>query len=337
MAGRGRRLRRDMENMARKLSGRQAGGVRRALRCAPALIAGFLVIAGVSALPSPVQAQQILVMVQGQPITSFDVTQWIKLMRLTEGRSLSQKQALDELIDQRLKIFTAERYGIKADREEVDKMFASMASRNGRTADQLTSGLAQQGLSANSLKVKMQADYVWNSYVRGRFSSVATIRDSDIFAAMEDQGEDLTKAQRTTEYTVRQIVLVVSRTAPASQRSQRLAEANALRKSFTDCDSGVAAARAMRETVVREPVIRTSADMSAPARKIMNEIPIGQTTAPEATQAGIELIAVCGRREIVGESVRKKEVRNELQTKQLDTLSKRLLEEARKAAMIQYR
>ncbi|WP_246252017.1 peptidylprolyl isomerase [Ancylobacter pratisalsi] len=326
-----------MENMARKLSGRRTGGGFRALRFAPALIAGLLVVAGVSALPSPVQAQQILVMVQGQPITSFDVTQWIRLMKLTERRNLSQKQALDELIDQRLKIFTAERYGIKADREEVDKMFASMASRNGRSAEQLTSGLAQQGLSANSLKTKMQADYVWNSYVRGRFSSVATIRDSDVFAAMEDQGEDLTKAQRTTEYTVRQIVLVVSRTAPASQRSQRLAEANALRKSFTDCESGVAAARSMRETVVREPVIRTSADMSAPVRKIMNDIPIGQTTAPEVTQAGIELIAVCGRREIVGESVRKKEVRNELQSKQMDTLSKRLLEEARKAAMIQYR
>ncbi|QIB36029.1 peptidylprolyl isomerase [Ancylobacter pratisalsi] len=323
--------------MARKLSGRRTGGGFRALRFAPALIAGLLVVAGVSALPSPVQAQQILVMVQGQPITSFDVTQWIRLMKLTERRNLSQKQALDELIDQRLKIFTAERYGIKADREEVDKMFASMASRNGRSAEQLTSGLAQQGLSANSLKTKMQADYVWNSYVRGRFSSVATIRDSDVFAAMEDQGEDLTKAQRTTEYTVRQIVLVVSRTAPASQRSQRLAEANALRKSFTDCESGVAAARSMRETVVREPVIRTSADMSAPVRKIMNDIPIGQTTAPEVTQAGIELIAVCGRREIVGESVRKKEVRNELQSKQMDTLSKRLLEEARKAAMIQYR
>ncbi|MCS0493620.1 SurA N-terminal domain-containing protein [Ancylobacter mangrovi] len=309
----------------------------RAALCAPALLAGLLAVAGTAALPSPAQAQQILVMVQGQPITSFDVSQWIKLVRLTERRNINSKQALDELIDQQLKIFTAKRYGVSADKEEVDKMFASMASRNGRTPDQLAAGLAQQGLSAASLKTKMQADYVWNSYVRGRFSSVATIRDSDIFAAMEDKGEDLTKAQRTTEYTVRQIVLVVSRTAPASERSRRIGEANALRKNFTDCESGVAAARAMRETVVREPVIRTSADMSEQARKVMSDVPVGHTTAPEVTQAGVELIAVCGRREIVGESVRKKEVRNELQAKQLDSLSKSLLEEARKQAMIQYR
>jgi len=304
---------------------------------APALIAAALALPAAIVPLTPAAAQQILVMVQGQPITNFDVAQRIKLVQLTERRSLSQKQALEELIDQRLKIFTAERFGIKADNEEVDKMFAQMASRNGRTADQLAEGLSQQGLSASALKQKMRADFVWNSYVRGRFSSATTVRDSDIFAALETKGEDLTKAQRTTEYTVRQIVLVVSRTAPDATRSQRLAEANALRRSFKDCDSGIAAARGMRETVVREPVIRTSADMSAPVRKIMDETPVGQTTAPEVTRAGIEMVAICARREVVGESAQKKEVRNELQAKQFEDLSKRLLADARRAAMIQYR
>ncbi|PZQ83376.1 MAG: peptidylprolyl isomerase [Ancylobacter novellus] len=304
---------------------------------APALVAAALALPALILPVTPAAAQQILVMVQGQPITSFDVAQRIKLVQLTERRTLSQKQALEELIDERLKIATAERYGIKAENDEVDKMFAQMASRNGRTPAQLADGLSQQGLTAAALKLKMRADFVWNSYVRGRFSSATTVRDSDIFAALQTKGEDLTKAQRTTEYTVRQIVLVVSRTAPDSTRSQRLAEANTLRKSFTDCESGVAAARAMRETVVREPVIRTSADMSAPVRKIMDETPVGQTTAPEVTRAGIEMVAICARREVVGESAQKKEVRNELQNKQFEDLSQRLLQEARRTAMIQYR
>lgn len=315
------------------------GAIRRLARrlLAPALMAATLALPAIVLPVTPAAAQQILVMVQGQPITSFDVAQRIKLVQLTERRSLNQKQALDELIDERLKIFTAERYGIKADDDEVNKMFAQMASRNGRTVEQLTAGLTQQGLTPAALKQKMRADFVWNSYVRGRFSSATTVRDSDIFAALETKGEDLTKAQRTTEYTVRQIVLVVSRTAPDSSRAQRLAEANALRKNFTDCETGVATARGMRETVVREPVIRTSADMSAPVRKIMDEIPVGQTTAPEVTRAGIEMVAICARREVVGESAQKKEVRSELQSKQFDDLSKRLLQDARRTAMIQYR
>lgn len=304
---------------------------------APLLLSTALGCGTVALVPSPAAAQQVLVLVQGQPITSFDVAQRIKLAQLTERTSLSQKQALEDLIDEKLKIATAQRYGITAETDDVNKLFSQMASRGGRTPEQLTQALAASGLSASTLKDKMRADYVWNNYVRGRFSSVTTVRDSDVFAALETKGEDLTKAQRTTEYVVRQIVLVVSRTAPDASRAQRMAEANALRKRFTDCESGVADARSLKETVVRDPVIRTSADMSAPLRKVMDEIPVGQTTAPEVTRAGIEMVAICSRREIVGESAQKREVKQELQTKQFDALSKRLLAEARKQAMIQYR
>lgn len=296
-----------------------------------------LVLGGVVAAPTPSQAQQILVMVQGQPITSFDVSQRIKLAQLTERRSLSSKQALDELIDEQLKIFTANRYGISLDDAELNKMYANMASRSGRSADQLTAALGQSGIDPRLLKQKMRADYVWNNYVRGRFSSATTVNDSDVFAALNAKGTNIQQAQRTTEYTIRQIVLVVSRTAPDASRAQRVAEANNLRRSFGNCDAGVAAARQLRETVVRDPVIRTSADMPPALRKIMDDTPVGSTTAPEITQAGIEMVAICDKREVIGESAQKREVRNEMQNKQFEAQSKRLLDEARKSAMIQYR
>ena len=305
------------------------------------LIASLLLACGLAlpvlVYPQAASAQQIVVMVQGSPITSFDVGQRIKLAQLTERRAINSKQALDELVDERLKVFTAERYGITMDSADLNKMYASMGARTGRSPEQLTAGLAQAGVDARLLKDKMRADNVWNNYVRGRFSSTTTVRDGDIFAALGAKGEDATKAQRTTEYTIRQIVLVVSRTAPPATRSQRMAEAGVLRKNFTDCESGVATARAMRETVVRDPVIRTSADMTAPLRKLMDETAIGQMTPPEVTQAGIEMVAICNRREVVGESAQKREIRNELQTKQFDDQSRRLLAEARKSAMIVYR
>lgn len=326
-----------MLGRAWKRDGRPDGRCRAGSGLARALVAGFVAFGAATALPAMAQAQQILVMVQGQPITNFDVAQRAKLTQLTERRNLSQKEALEDLIDERLKIITAERYGIVADQEELNRMFARMASRSGRTADQLTQALAQSGLDARMLKTKMRADYVWNNYVRGRFSSAATVRDSDVFAALQTKGEDLTRAQRTTEYTIRQVVLVVGRTANPAERSRRLGEANSLRKTFNDCEGSVDRVRGMRETVVRDPVIRTSADMSAPVRKLMDETPVGQLTPPEVTRAGIEMVAICARREVVGESAQKREVRAELENKQFEAVSKRLLQDARKSAMIQYR
>jgi peptidyl-prolyl cis-trans isomerase SurA len=286
---------------------------------------------------APASAQQILVMVQGRPITNFDVAQRIKLAQLTERQTLTQKQALQELIDDRLKIFTAQRFGVEMQQGDIDKMFATMASRSGRTAAQFSEALSAQGLSDRVLKNKLNADYVWSNYVRARFSSATSVRDSDVFAALNAKGADTTQAQRATEYTIRQIVLVVGRTAPPQARGQRLAEANALRGRFNDCESGVAEAKSLREVVVRDPVIRTSPDISAALRKILDDTPVGRTTPPEVTRAGVEMVAICNKREVVGDSVQKKEVQNELQNKQFQAQSVRLLEEARKGALIEYR
>ncbi|MFK8251706.1 peptidylprolyl isomerase [Ancylobacter terrae] len=281
---------------------------------------------------------QILVMVNGEPVTAYDVSQRIKLAQVTERQNLNQKQALDAVIDDRLKIFTAKRFGVVVDDDELNKMFANTASRTGRTPEQLTQGLAQQGVDARALKAKMRADYVWNGYVRARFSSATQVRDSDIFAAMQAKGTEVGAAvQRTTEYTIRQIVLVVPRNAAPAVRAQRASEANALRQRFSDCDSGLAAARALKETVVRDPVIRTSADVPAGLRKLLEETPVGKLTPFEVTQSGVEMVAICNKREVVGDSVQKREVRDELQNKQFETQSKRLLEEARKSSLIEYR
>jgi peptidyl-prolyl cis-trans isomerase SurA len=307
----------------------------RTLHLGAAAILGLAVLALVGGAPA--SAQQILVMVQGRPITNFDVAQRIKLMQITERQTLTQKQALDQLIDDRLKIFTAQRFGVEMQPADIDKMFASIASRSGRTAAQFSEALAAQGLSDRMMKSKLNADYVWGSYVRARFSSATSVRDSDVFAALNAKGADTTQAQRATEYTIRQIVLVVGRTDPPQARAQRLAEANALRARFNDCDAGIAEARAMREVVVRDPVIRTSPDVAAPLRKILDDTPIGRTTPPEVTRAGIEMVAICNKREVVGDSVQKKEVQSELQTKQFEQQSARLLEEARKGALIEYR
>ncbi len=177
------------------------------------------------------------------------------------------------------------------------------------------------------LKTKMRADYVGTTMCAGRFSSVATIRDSDVFAARFSRRVRPDPCPAHHEYTVRQIVLVSDvPPAPASVRSA-WRKPTTLRKQFTDCEAGVQTARGMRETVVRDPVIRTSADMSAPVRKIMDETPVGQLTAPEVTRAGIEMIAICNRREVVGESAQKREVRADLENKQFEAVSRKLLDE----------
>lgn len=283
------------------------------------------------ALGSPsAKAQQLLVLVNGDPITSYDVAQRIRMHQLLERKSMGNKEALEELIDERLKIQQARRLTVEIDDADVERMYAGMAQRSGRTPQQLTESLAQSGLDARTFKSKLRADYIWSQYVRSR-SGAVMVRDQDVVAALKQRGETELTA---TEYQLRPIVFVVPRGGNAAGR---LSDANALRGRFTDCDSGIEIAKGMREVVVRPPVLRLSSEMPQGLRQLLDKTEVGRLTPPEVTQTGVEIFAVCDKRQVKGESSAKREIKDQLTTSQFNVESKKLLQDLRKQAMIQYR
>lgn len=59
-----------------------------------ACVAGLAVMAGAS----PARAQGVVVMVNGEPITNYDIEQRSRLMGLS-GKKANRQQVIDELID----------------------------------------------------------------------------------------------------------------------------------------------------------------------------------------------------------------------------------------------
>lgn len=280
---------------------------------------------------APARAQQILVMVNGDPITTYDVAQRQRLHELVERKSVTAKQALDDLIEERIKIQQAIRLKMDVDQKDIDRMYASVAERSGRTPEQLSAGFKQSGLDDRTFKSKLMADYVWGQYVRGR-SGTVTIRDADVVAALQKRGETTMVA---TEFTLLPIVFVVPRSA--GNYAARLAEANALRGRFTDCDAGVEMVKALKEVVVRQKVLRVSSEMPPALKQILDKTEVGRLTPPEVAQTGIETFAVCGKREIRGESSQKREIKDELSSAQFNAESKKFMDELKKASLIEYR
>ncbi|TCT05088.1 peptidylprolyl isomerase [Aquabacter spiritensis] len=276
-------------------------------------------------------AQQILVMVNGRPITTYDVAQRQKLHTIIENKAPGAKETLEELIDERIKVQTAARLGIEVDSEELDRIYAGVAQRTGRTAEQLTSGLAQQGLDVRTFKDKLRADNVWQQYVRAKAPAI-NVRDSDVLALLSRDG---TTDLVATEYKLYPIIFVVPR--GSSNHGARLAEANAFKARFSDCDVGLQAAKDMREVVVRSPVLRLSSDMPGPLRQMLDKTEVGRLTPPEVTQHGVEIFAVCGKTPVKGESFKKRDIKEQLASNQFQVESKKLMADLRKSALIIYR
>ena len=297
------------------------------------MAATFLMFA--AAIPATTAgAQQIVVIVNGEPITALDVDQRSKLSQLSTHKVPPRQEVLDELINEKLKLREAKKFGLEVSASEVDTAYASMASRMRFTADQLTQQLAKSGVNVSTLKARIKADIAWSQIVRGRYASSLQIGDKDIVSAM-DPNSDATAGY---DYTMRPILFLVPAGSAETFIEGRKREAEALRGRFQGCEEGITFARALKDVAVREQVIRSSADIPAELRKVLEGIEVGRLTPPEVTKFGIEMFAICAKKESTADnSPGKRQAKESLMAQRYEQRSKQYLQELRRGAMLEYK
>jgi len=303
----------------------------RVLKCG-SVCAGIAIAALLIAVLSA--SAQVVVLVNGDPITNYDIEQRSRLMQISTRKQPTRQEVIDELIGDKLKIQVGKRYGVTPTDTEVDNAFANIARTSRATPEAFAKGLESGGLNPNTLKSKLRADIVWAQIVRGKFASRLQVGEKDIFEALEKKSDGKDVGH---EYLLRPIVLVIPRGSAASVVEARRKEADALRQRFQDCGSGVPFARALRDVAVREPIRRNSADLTPQLREILAKIEIGRLTPPEVTNTGIEMFAVCERKETASETPGKRQVRDEMFSERFQAQGASYLKELRAGAMIEYR
>jgi peptidyl-prolyl cis-trans isomerase SurA len=110
-----------------------------------------------------------------------------------------------------------------------------------------------------------------------------------------------------------------------------------LRARFQSCADGIPFARALNEVAVRDQVTKFSADLPQALRDILDKTDVGHLTPPEQTTEGIQMFALCAKKENKTDTPGKKEVRDDLFQKKFGAQAKRYLAQLRRAAMIEYK
>jgi peptidyl-prolyl cis-trans isomerase SurA len=294
-----------------------------------------IVVACIASAPGSARAQ-IVVMVNGSPITALDIEQRTEFERLTTRKNPSRQEVINLLIDERLKVFIGKRYGLEVTDSEVDQAVQSMAKRTQSTPAQLEHSLAQQGVSINTLKAKVQADLAWSQLVRGRYGASLKIGDAEINSVLRSRGIDKTETVGYT-YKLYPITVVVPRDADASTVDSKRRIAESLRSRFQTCNEGLRLARSVRDIVVREPITRNSAELNQQLQDLLNKLEVGHATQPERTSGGFQIFALCEKKTSSSETAEKREIREEIFSKRFEERGKKFLEEVRRSAMIEYR
>jgi peptidyl-prolyl cis-trans isomerase SurA len=300
------------------------------LVCAAALVA--------MGCGSPLLAQTVVVMVNGEPITNYDIEQRSKLNFLSSHKMPARQDVINELIDEKVKIKEAKKFTVDPSNSDIDQAYNSMSSRMHLAPEQLTKMLDVQGIRPDTMKQRLRAEMVWSSLVRGRFKESLQVGEKEVAAAaVEVRGSDDKPEADSFEYKMQPIVLIVPRGSAPAIVEARHKEAESLRTRVQSCDEANALFKAMQNAAIREPVTKTSADMPPALREMLDKTPIGHLTEPELTKQGVEMVALCSRKPTTIDTPKKKEVRDKMFAEKYEAKSKAYLLEVRKAAMIEYR
>jgi len=292
-------------------------------------------LAAAFAMPAAAFAQ-VVVVANGSPITAYDIEQRTKLMATSTHKTPTRQEVIQELIDDRIKIAKAKSYSFEVPDSEVDEAFGNMAKNQHLSVQQFSQVIERSGIAPATIKARIRAELTWSQLVRGKFSSSLQVGDSEIADALRSRNETATDVAGYV-YTLYPVMILVPPGSSAAVVDAKRREAENLRGRFITCQEGLPFARALRDVAVREPISRSSSDLAPQLRDVLGSIPVGHLTAPEATEQGLQMFALCDKKDSKTDSPLKREMRQQLFAKRYEAESKKYLDEIRKQAMIEYK
>jgi peptidyl-prolyl cis-trans isomerase SurA len=287
------------------------------------------------AVPAVAYAQ-VVVIANGSPITGYDIDQRTKLDAISTHKAPTRDEVIKELIDDRIKIAKARTYGFEIPQTEVDKAFNSMAKNQHISPQQFAQVLERAGISSNTIKARIRAELTWAQLVRSKFSASLEIGESEIANAVRARND----SQADTVgyiYTLYPVMLLIPQGSNPAILEAKRREAENLRSRFVSCKQGLAFSRALRDVAVREPITRSSAELAPQMRELLGKMQIGRLTTPDVTPQGLQMFALCDKKESKTDSPVKSEVRRKLFAERFESEAKKFLDEIRKQAMIEYK
>ncbi|GGB43090.1 hypothetical protein GCM10011316_13820 [Roseibium aquae] len=276
----------------------------------------------------------IELVVNETPITSYDISQRSKLIRLTQrsSNSVARRQARQELIDEQLQLSEATRLGITISDAQLNEAYANVARGARLSPSQLSAALRQNGVDPQTLKDRLKAQLAWQQAVQRRFRSQITITESEVIAALRASNEETKNI--SIEYDLQRVIVVVPRNSSNGFRDKRLRESNQIRSAFDSCENPGAVLGQYSEVVVKPVGRRLETELPPNLREGVEATKVGGLTKPERSEVGFEMIAVCGKREIESDIAARTAMENELRAQEGESMSRRYLMELRRKATI---
>ena len=315
-----------------------ARNMRGALLAATIAVVASLSLTG-TVLVTPVQAaNNIKVVVNDQAITTMDVQSRARLLQLAMHLSpgAAAKAAVDELVDEQLRLQEGARRGVVVTEDAVVAALTTIASRSKLTVPQFEQALAHGGVPIKTFKDRIRAQMVWGRIIRAKIQQDIKAESADLIQQMRNR-EKNANSVTASDYMLQRVVFAVQRSASPAEVNRRKAEADAMRGKFRSCNEGLAMAKGLREVAVINIGRKLASEVPLGLKEELEKTQEGHLTAPQRSDLGFEMYAVCSKIEVTGEAAVAAGLDAEALDKRGEETSKKLTQELKQRANIIYR
>lgn len=276
-----------------------AAGAALVTSAVPSLAQGRRPLAAAVA-PEQAGSERIMAVVNGDAITSGDVTARGRLFALSTGLPVTPEvldrlrpQVLKQLVDERLRLQEVQRRKIVVSDREIAQSIAEIEQRNGMPAGALGSALKGRGVALRTLIDQVRVQLGWTRVLREELGSKADISDAEIA-----EQQRIYKAQTgQPEFHVGEIFIPIDDPARSGD-AQRFAETviGELRQGAPF--PVVAAQFSQAQTALQGGDLGwvRANQLDPEVAKVVREMPPGAVSNPVRVPGGIDIVTLTGKR-----------------------------------------
>lgn len=248
-------------------------------------------------------ASEIKYIVDGIPITSYDIARRTAFMKLQNKRGNLRNKAVEEMINQALVTAEIKRVGIRISNAQVEDAYKNFAKGNRMSTSQMSKILGQAGVTAKHFKAFIRAQMGFGQVAQmrsrrnGKNSSDNTRRDA-VRAMLQSNNKP-----SATEYILQEVIFVVPAKDRKSLLGKRKREAQNMRNRYTGCSSARSLAKGLVDVTVRDMGRFIAQELPSTWSKEVKKLTEGKATSVKTTARGVEFVGVCRTRTVSDDRV----------------------------------
>ena len=245
---------------------------------------------------------KIAILVNKQPITTNDIKRRAAFVKLRNIKGNRRKIATQELIDEAMKMQEARRIRTVVSQKEVDAAYLRFAKSNKMPPKVLSKILNKRGVTPRGFKQFIKAQMSWQRAIAVRYRAEANGGARQKRSSQAWLPSVGSQSAREKEFTIQQVVFIVPKSKRASQLNKRRAQAKNFRNRMNGCSNAQTMAASLKDVTVLDRGRLLQSGLPPEWKKELLNTKEGKVTRVRDTPRGLEMLAVCKTREVIGRS-----------------------------------